>query len=231
MKIEVAIPVYDGKLPAETARCLLDEQVVALGSGDLISVRFLPNCSHPAMGRNQLARHFMESSADRLVFLDSDVTFQPGALVRIARHPVDFVGGCYRLKLDEEAYPMGWIDGPTRGLKLNDFSGLIEVSGIPGGFMSLSRKVFETMKAAHPERTFTHRGETFHIYFATPAGGGVIWGEDAYFCKEWRELSGKVYLDPEIPLTHWDFNKPFPGHIGNWLKRQNGIPVQPNAAV
>jgi len=27
-----------------------------------------------------------------------------------------------------------------------------------------------------------------------------------------------VFLDPEINLTHWEFNKPYVGNIGNFLK-------------
>jgi hypothetical protein len=96
MKILVAIPVYAGTLPIETVRCLLNEQAAAIMTGDDIRFQFLSSCSHPAMGRNQLASEFMGSDADRLVFLDSDVTFEPGAILRIAKHPFDFCGGAYR---------------------------------------------------------------------------------------------------------------------------------------
>lgn len=215
MKIQVAIPVYDGKLPVETVRALLNEQAVALGSGDDFQVKFLGSCSHPAMGRNQLAQEFMDSDADRLVFLDSDVTFAPGALVKIAHHPVDFVGGAYRLKIPDEKYPVGWLNVPE--LWSNEL-GLIEVDTLPGGFLSLSRKVFETLKAAHPERAYAHFGKLAHGYFQMPFINGLLWGEDSYFCREWRETGGKVFLDPEITLSHWDFNKPYTGHIGDWLK-------------
>jgi hypothetical protein len=215
VKILVATPVYDGKLPVETVRSLLNEQAVANGSGDEIQVRFLPACSHPAMGRNQLAQDFLDSDADRLVFLDADVSFEPGSVIKIAHHPVDFVGGAYRYKLESESYPVGWVDTPQ--LWANEY-GLLEVTTLPGGFLSLSRKVFETLKAAHPERGYEHFGNQAHCYFQMLFTEGHLFGEDSYFCKEWRDTGGKVFLDPELTLTHWDFNRPFKGHIGNWLK-------------
>jgi hypothetical protein len=172
VKILVATPVYDGKLPVETVRSLLNEQAVANGSGDEIQVRFLPACSHPAMGRNQLAQDFLDSDADRL---------------------------------------------DTPQLWANEY-GLLEVTTLPGGFLSLSRKVFETLKAAHPERGYEHFGNQAHCYFQMLFTEGHLFGEDSYFCKEWRDTGGKVFLDPELTLTHWDFNRPFKGHIGNWLK-------------
>jgi hypothetical protein len=94
---------------------------------------------------------------------------------------------------------------------------------LPGGFLSLSRKVFETLKAAHPEREYEHFGKRAHCWFQMRFEDGHLWGEDSYFCKEWRDTGGKVLLDPELTLTHWDFNKPYVGHIGNWLKSRAGV--------
>src|SRR5947207_1412733 len=110
MKILVAMPVYDGNIPMETARCLFEEQIYLFLGGDVLAFRFLPSCSHPAMGRNQLAKAFMESEYDRIVFLDSDITFESGALVKLAKRPEDLVGGAYRLKMDRETYPVGWLE-------------------------------------------------------------------------------------------------------------------------
>jgi len=215
VKILVAIPVYDGKLQVETVRCLLNEQALSFASGDEILIRFLPSCSHAAMGRNQLAQDFMDSDCERLIFLDADVTFEPGSILKIAKHKMPFVGGAYRFKIENEMYPVGWLDKPELWA---DENGLLEVATLPGGFLSLSREVFEKLKEAHPERSYEHFGKTAHCYFQMLFTEGHLYGEDSYFCKEWRDLGGKVLLDPELELTHWDFNRPFKGHIGKWLK-------------
>lgn len=220
MKINVAIPVYDGKVPVETVRCLLNEQTAGLLGGDVVQFRFLPNCSHPAMGRNQLAQDFMDSDFDRLVFLDSDITFEPGALIKLAKQPVDFVGGAYRYKNESEIYPIGWLEDAE--LWANE-QGLLEIAHLPGGFMSLSRNVFEKLKEAHPEREYDHMGHNAHCYFEMKYQDGTLYGEDVHFCKEWRRIGGKVFLDPELTLTHWDFNKPYIGNIGKWLRKRSGI--------
>lgn len=216
MKIFVAIPVYDGKLGIESVRCLMNEQAVALGLGDDFTVNFLASDSGIAGARNTLAKEFMDSGFDRMVFLDSDVTFEPGALIKLARMPVDFVGGAYRHKRDEESYPIDWL---PKGELWADENGLLEVAKLATGFLALSRKVFETIREAHPERSYSHMGNPGFCYFQIPFKDGTFYGEDFYFCHEWVELGGKIYLDPEITLTHWDFNpKPHVGHIGNWLK-------------
>ena len=218
MKIFVAIPVYDGKLQVQTVKCLLEEQLLASMSGDELTFCFLPSCSVPAMGRNQLVQDFMNSDCDKLFFLDADLTFELGSLLKIARKPVDFVGGCYRYKLDNESYPIGWLEKEFLFLDENN---LLEVATLPKGFLALSRKVFEDIKAKYPGREYTHQGRTAYCYFQMIFKDGHLHSEDTYFCKEWQSTGGKVLLDPEISLTHWDFNKPYVGHIGKWLKSQS----------
>lgn len=215
MKIMIGIPVYNGNLPIETARCLLDEQMLATKSNNELTINFLPNCSHPAMGRNQLSQQFVDSDCDRLVFLDSDVTFEIGSLLKIAHFKYDFVGGAYRYKTDQEQYPVGWLD--KKELWANK-DNLIEVSTLPTGFLSLSKNVFNKLKEASPDRYYNHFGKKAHCWFQMPFTMGVLFGEDSYFCTEWRALGNKIYLDPELNLTHWQYDRPYKGHIGNWLK-------------
>lgn len=217
MRIFVAIPIYDSLLQIRTVKCLLEEQALAGVSGDEISFVFLPSCSVPAAGRNQLVQDFMDSECDRLIFLDSDITFEPGYLLKLAHHPVDFVGGCYRYKLDQESYPLTWLN---KDELWSDANGLIEVETLPNGFLALSRNVFEKLKLSHPEREYEHFGKKAFCYFQMIFQDGQLHSEDSYFCKEWRAIGGQVFLDPEIELTHWawNFSKPYVGHLGEWLR-------------
>lgn len=221
MKIFVAIPVYDGKLQVQTVKCLLEETTIANGIGDELRVNFLPSCSVPAHGRNQLVQLFIESDCDTLVFLDADLTFKPGSIVKLAHMPVDVVGGCYRFKHKDEMYPVKWLD--KANLQADQY-GLLEVAMLPTGFLALSRKAFEDFRKAYPGREYEHWGTKTYGYFQMTFKDGNLYSDDTYFCKEWVEMGGKIYLDPEIELSHWDsFPTPYKGHIGNWLKKRNGI--------
>lgn len=214
MNIFVAIPAYDGKVCVETVRSLLNEQMIAVGAGVEFKAVFLPGCSLITHARNQMAQDFLDSEADRLVFIDADVSWQPGDLIRLAAHPVDFVGGAYRLKQDDEAYPVGWLDKP----ELQAEDGLLEVASVPGGFLALSRKVFDDLKLEHPDRGYSHYQFRGHGYFHAPIQNGRLYGEDTAFCNDWRNIGGKVWLDPEITLTHSGGSNQYTGRIGDWLK-------------
>lgn len=228
MKILVAVPVYARTLPIQTVKCLMREQLYALAvDGDEVHFHFLPACSHAAMGRNQIAADFLNGDCDVLVSVDADVTTETtGAIAKIARLALrtgQVVGGAYRYKFEPEEYPVAWLRDRAE-LRANA-DGLLEVQTLPGGFVAVPREVFAKLQAAHPERKYDHGGHAFHAFYQFAFVDGAMYGEDTLFCKEWLQLGGKVYLDPELSLTHWDESRPYPGHIGNWLKRGAGLPV------
>lgn len=221
MRISVGLPLYDGKMDHRVAACLLTEVQIAAKLGDTLSVCMLGGCSDLARGRNQIVYEFLESDSDRLVFLDADVTFEPGSLVKLAHYSEDVVGGAYRLKEDgPEQYPVAFLQD-RKELWANEH-GLLEVQMVPTGFLSLSRGAFKKFRDDYPGREYPSRGVTQYAYFQIPYFEGALYTEDAWFCREWTEKGGKVFMDPSLTLTHWKGNIPYEGNIGNWLKNRAG---------
>ena len=222
MKISVGLPLYDGKMDYRLAACLLTEVLVAREYGDELRICMLGGCSDLARGRNQIVYEFLQSDSERLICFDSDVTFTPGSMVKLAHYPEDVVGGAYRLKEDgPEQYPVSFLKD-KKELQANEH-GLLEVAMVPTGFLSMSRNAFKKFREAYPGREYQSRGVTQYAYFQIPYFDGSLYTEDSWFCKEWRAVGGKVFMDPELTLTHWKGNIPYEGHIGNWLKKINGI--------
>jgi len=216
LRLFVAIPAYDGKVGIETVRSLLNEQRAAALLDIELQVGLLPGCSLITMGRNQLVADFLASDCDRLVFVDADVSWNPGELLKLASHPVDVVGGAYRYKKPAEDYPIRWLERDE--LWADPETGLLEVDSVPGGFLAISRKAFEVLREAHPGRAYEHEGRAFHGYFHAPVEAGRIWGEDTAFCNDWRKAGGQVWLDPELHLTRTGGLQQFAGCVGDWLR-------------
>jgi len=215
MKIFVAIPARVGRICAATTISLMNEKAVAELAGVELQLGIVPGCSAPHFARDQLVRDFLATDAERLVFVDDDVSWEAGSLIKLAAKPVDLVGGAYRFKQDEEAYPVQWL--PNKYLLGDPETGLLQVMSLPGGFMAIGRRVFEELKAAHPERAYSHMGHDLHGFFCMPYGGG----EDTQFCMDWQKISGRVWLDPELALTHHGGSKSYAGHIGDWLRARS----------
>ena len=216
MHIFIAIPAMDRKVYCDTVRSLWLEQTVAGELGIQMNVGFLPGSSLVTQARNQLVKQFFDTGADKMVFVDADVSWEPGALIKVASHKVDFVGGAYRYKDLKEGYPVAWIEDRDE-LWADPKTGLLEVEMIPGGFMALTRNVFIELEKKFPERKYDFHGHIFQSFFHCPPNGD---GEDGAFCKDWRDIGGKVWLDPELSLTHHDGGMAYSGHIGKWLRNR-----------
>ena len=217
MKIFIAIPSYDHKVYAQTMAALLQEQMAADTTGDQLIYCVAPGYSLVTHARNDLVKNFLDSDCQRLFFIDADVAWEQGALLKLAKMPVDIVGGAYRYKHEPESYPIHWP--PVDVVKANA-DGLIEVHGLPTGFMSVSRSVFARLKARFHERAYEFHGKAYHAFFHAPFMDGKFHGEDTAFCAEWRSIGGKLYLDPTLKLTHVEGGQSYTGCIADWLKRK-----------
>lgn len=218
----VAIPTYDQKISSHTTRALLSEQIMATTIGLEMRTVILNGCSLITQARNQLCQDFLDTDALRMVFVDSDVSWEPGSLLKLASHKFDLVGGAYRHKNPnmDETYPVRWKDEPGADLMATD--GCIEVDGLPGGFLCISRRALEVFKAHFPERAYRDQStRVMHAFFTAPYAEGTLMGEDIAFCRDYQKAGGRVWLDPELALNHHEGPTEYKGHIGKWLKARH----------
>ncbi len=215
--IWIAIPAYTGQIHLGTMRSILSDLLTLQERGDMVTIFDESGNALLADGRAVIVAKFLASDGTDLVFVDSDVIWERGALVRLVDHPVECVAGIYPQRKDPITYAMQWLPGEELW---SDENGLIEVAGVPAGFLRLSRSMLEKMIAAYPETEFYVETLDDHKAYALfdPWRDGVIkYGEDYSFCRRWREIGGKVFIDPEILMGHVGY-KTFMGSIGEWLR-------------
>ncbi len=208
MLVCVGIPTIDGKPCANTVDSLLAEQLLGFQQGVHLLVIWEVGCSLIGVARNKIARRFLDTKgAEFLVFVDSDMSWTGGDLVKLAKRPQDVVGGTYRAKRDDDYYHV-------RGMPRAE-GDLHEVEGLPGGFLKISRSAFERTQA----QLYTDQdGREMRDYFPTGFHEGTIWGEDYGFCRLWREAGGQVWLDASLKLRHHDGLKAYAGDPQKWLE-------------
>lgn len=208
---------------ASLARSLLDLP----RAGVAIDVCFVAENCHVDDTRNALIREFLRTKCTDLVFVDNDVGWDPEALLRLARHKRDFVAGVYPLKQVEEDYPVMPFEGQAL---YADADGLVEVKGVPGGFMKLSRACIETMIEKLGDRKYWGRHQSKDeapeiILFERTYENGIRYSGDYAFCRKWESLGGKVYVDPELPLSHHGGFE-WSGTLGDFWKRRHGVKAE-----
>ena len=226
----LAIPTYTGQIHAETTRCVMEAMLDAIERRWRFEYRPYPGCPIISRLRNTIVSDFLASDMTDLLFVDADVVWQPGAVGKLVGYPVDVVAGIYPHRTDPLSWPVRYLkDRPD--LWADPDTGLLEVDGVPGGFLRLTRVALEKMIAAYPELRYNDFGAisgSAHALFDHALRDKEYYGEDYVFCDRWHDVGGKVWVDPNIAMRHIGY-KTFSGTFGTWLKGREPIPVPTNA--
>lgn len=208
MIVTIGLPAYDGRVVAPLVDSLLAEQFLGIKQGVHLIIDWEIGCGLIHVARNRIANRFLQGKTDALVFVDSDMSWKGGDLVRLAKRKQDVVGGTYRTKTNEEV--RFHVRGPVR--KRGE---LWNVHGLPTGFLKISRRALEKIDAKPYRHSET---ETHYDFFPTGVSNRMMWGEDYGFCRLWLKSGGKIWLDPTLTLRHHDGMQVFAGDVGEWLK-------------
>ena len=176
--------------------------------------------------RNAAVAHFLNSDYSHLFFIDSDIEFDPESVIKLLRHNKKVISGVYPKKYQV-------LERVVSGEEVVDFAfggeinfnqdGLIESAYIPTGFLMVKREVFIEIAAKKPELKYKNdidgygQLDTFYNFFRSGVHDGIYESEDWGFCSIWRELGGKLLIDPTIKLGHIGWNR-FAGNPLKWCQ-------------
>ena len=160
--------------------------------------------------RNYLTSVFLTTQYQYMLFVDSDVEFEPEAVVRMIVAKKNIVCTPYRVKspdLDKPTYPVEFKN-PKDILVLA--GGLVEIEAGPTGLMLIDRKVFEKIIKNHPDLKIKNKAvpapgashEFYYNFFDFGFIDGYAMGEDVSFCKLARSNDFKIYANIESPTGH-----------------------------
>lgn len=205
-KFTIGMPAY-GHIPVLTATSLVNTFRYFDAHRIDISYCVELNCSIIDFARNNVVHQFltMPGNPDKLICVDSDITWEPEALARLCawstKYPI--VAALYSTKQDGDQQFIGdyYIDPNQKGLVTNEY-GLVRMIGLGMGFVIIDRSVFETMMP-DTEVYIDKRYGKIHRFFQTTTQSGVPIGEDIYFFRRWcHNFNGEVWVDPTITLGH-----------------------------
>ena len=226
-KVHVLTPSYDGSCHISMAWSLMLESKILPNFDIDIEWDFYPGCCYPEISRNMLAKTFLEGNCEDALFIDTDVQWQPGSIVKILQYDKDVVAGMYPYKIDKESYPVQYeIDDDGRPI-VDPNDGLVLGRLLPTGFMRIRRNVFETLIEKLGEELIVEDYKdpenviTYNSFFDTPKIKRTKWGEDLHFCNIWREIGGQVWICPDINFYHHGF-KAFGGNFHDYLRKLPG---------
>ena len=218
-KVFVAIPSYDKKLYVNCVHGLLNATQVLIKNNIEFSFNFEVGMPWLTMARNNLAREFLASDCTELVFIDADIGFQPEAFRDLIVSNEAIIAGAYPKKQDEELFAV-LVKLGEDGHPIVEH-GAVEADGLPTGFMKIKRIVFEKIMSAHPELVYEDiiTGKPTYNFFGMFIDRGKWYGDDYGFCKLWTDLGEKLWILPNMTLTHAG-NKIYSGNLHNLMVSQ-----------
>ncbi len=156
-------------------------------------------------GRSQMATDALAEGFEELMWIDSDIGFDPGAVDRLRAHRLPLVCGIYPKK-GERALACHLLPG-TAAVTFGEGSAPIEILYAATGFLLTHRAVYETMRTASALPTCNARFRRpivpYFLPMCVPDGDGHWYlGEDFAFSERARSAGFPIVADPAIRLRH-----------------------------
>jgi hypothetical protein len=180
-KLFVATPMYGGQCNGLYMKACLDLQGVCQQYGIEVRFSFLFNESLITRARNYLVDEFLRSGYTHLLFIDSDILFNPQDVLALLALDKDVIGGPYPKKsinwrnifaaakkiisdpkFDETKFNPGELEGLTGDYVFNPVPGTktfrvtepLEVMEIGTGYMLIKREVLDKFKEEYPHLNY-----------------------------------------------------------------------------
>jgi hypothetical protein len=206
-KIFFGLPAYDFKIAVKTATSLLRFAMAAQQHGIQIQIGSICGCSVVSKARNSIVADFLESDCTDLMFIDSDITFEPEAIFRLmawAGDPKKGIVAAIPVSRKPGKTFISTLDTDEDGSVVMNGMGLVRATRAATAFMLIQRSVLTDLDAAHPEWEYwddksQKKQKSFFDFKSTPSG---YIGEDYLFCDRAREHGYEVWIDPTIKLGH-----------------------------
>ena len=204
--VMIAMPCYDSvKVSTMVAVIKVIQQLAKSGVAVGINTIKSP-LIHQA--RNYLTSVFLNSDFTHLLFLDSDVDFEPEAVVRMLVAKKDVICTPYRVKSMEVDKKMYTVE-LKKDARMEPGE-IIEITAGPTGIMLIHRDVFKKIIEKFPDLkiknpVFPEPGpdhQYYYSFFDFTFEDGYSTGEDVSFCKLVQKVGFKLYANTASFTKH-----------------------------
>lgn len=167
-------------------------------------VRRVRGFSQIDVARSQMATDALADGFDELMWIDSDVVFDPDDVEKLRAHGRPFTCGLYPKK-GQRQFANNFLPG-TPSVRFGVYGGLLDIQYCGFGFTHVRREVFDAVSRTLDEcnRGFRYPLVPYFGPFVSVDGRGDPWylGEDFAFCERARQAGFVVQADTSIRLWH-----------------------------
>lgn len=179
-------------------------------------------CTYISHARATMLRKALDTQPDMVIFLDHDMGWQPGDLLKLIDTPGDVVAGTYRFKQPKVEF-MGTLISDDGGRPIVREDGCVRAEWVPAGFLKVTAHAVHKFMGAYPELVYGPRFRPSVDLFNHGAHEGLWYGEDYAFSRRWNDLGGEIWIIPDLDLVHYGADgTAHGGSFHEYLLRQPG---------
>lgn len=175
--------------------------------------------------RSYMLHKALHGGADVIVFIDHDLSWRPEDLLKLIETEGDVVAGTYRFKREPEEYMGAPLASPdNRPIVKKDSKGnwRILAHSIPAGFLKITKNTVNRFIEAYPHLCYGDRFSPKVDLFNHGVHKHMWYGEDYAFSRNWRDLGGELFIQPDLTLTHHTDEASFRGNYHEYLLNCDG---------
>lgn len=207
-RVHICMPCYGGMMTEQTFMSFVKWGNTCRQLGIDWTVETMTNESLISRARNTLTAKFLNTpESTHLMFIDSDIGWEPWHLLVMINARKDVIGGLYPMKSLPVKWCVNGIPGKENGSP--EEPNIVEVSKTGTGFLLIKRDVFEKLNQHPATRPFNNDiglpeelNPYMKTYFDTAVRENRYYSEDWTFCENWRDLGGQVWVDKRVLLRH-----------------------------
>ena len=229
--ILIAVPMYGGMCTGYFAQSLVGVGPFMSENNVKISVSMMFNESLIQRGRNALADQFLKKTdATHLMFIDSDIRFNPADILSMLKADKDVICGIYPKKEINwpsvaaavgRGVPFNELTHHTGAMVVNlkDYAGEVtvpvdqpvEIWNGGTGFMLIKREVLEKLRDHVPsyvnnvkvigvDQEINRISDFFPVFIDEH---DILLSEDFGFCYKARQIGTQIWAAPWVKLGHF----------------------------
>ena len=197
-KVMIGTPCYDGRLDVWYTNSLCNTIKMCMERDVEITPMWISFDALLQRARNDTIHVALELGVDDLVWIDSDIEWEPEWFFRLLDHEADVVGGTYRKKGDVEEYVVRSVQRRPK----DPDTGLIEVDGLGTGFVKMSKFAMKYLWNTSTPYLDPKDGKERRMIFDVVIEDRGLVSEDIHAFNKLRAGGFKIYLDPDIVCNH-----------------------------
>lgn len=214
----IGTPCYDGRLDVWYTNSLANTIKMSYEKDVEITPVWVSFDALIQRARNDTIQLAIEADVDDLIFIDSDIEWQPEWIFSLLDYPVDIVGGTYPKKGEKEEYVVRQLQRTPK----DPSTGLIEVDGLGTGFVRLNKTAIQYLWNNAPlyidPKDNKERRMVFDVVIENINGVNLLVSEDIHAFNTLKRGGFSVYLDPSMTCNHIGPKK-FKGDFERWYNK------------